>query len=321
MDLFMKTLSSLLLLVCANLLIGCSSGGEFSDPNGNNNGVGNGNGNNNSAIETGPFKVLVFSRTVGFRHDAAIPVGIQTIQELGAANQFSVDATEDPTVFNTANLQQYRAIIFLNTTSTTDLQILNPAQQQAMEAFVNNGGGFVGVHSAADTGYNWPFYAELIGAYFKSHPVQQNATLNVEATDHPSTTHLPRPWMLFDELYSFQRSPRGTVRVLLSIDERSYLQNPNTSCLPNTAGFPNSRLNGTMGDHPMSWCHDKFAGRAWYTAFGHEVGMYQLAAYRVHLLNGILTATRRVLADCTPRDPIPPEPTPDPPQLCTAAFP
>ncbi len=134
---------------------------------------------------TPPYDVLVFSKTAGFRHDA-IPVGIQTIQALGGANNFTVTATENAALFATANLAQYEAVIFLNTTG----DVLNAAQQTAFEAGIGSGGGYVGVHAAADTEYSWPFYGNLVGAWFPLHPAQQNATVVFEDRTH-SRHHRP----------------------------------------------------------------------------------------------------------------------------------
>ncbi|HSW14026.1 MAG TPA: ThuA domain-containing protein [Solimonas sp.] len=279
-----------IVLGTSTLLSSChdSSGGASTPGNGN-----------------GDFKMLVYTRTASFRH-ASIPIAIQTIRDLGAANRFSVDATEDPAMFSDANLAQYDVVAFVSTTG----EILDDTQQAAFERWVQAGGGFVGVHSAADTEYEWPFYAGLIGAYFRNHPVLplgnpggpgvQPGDFRIDAPDHPAVAHLPTPWTVSDEFYSFRTNPREQVRVLLSIDEDSYIQDPNTSNLPTSPTFPLGET-GSMGDHPMSWCHDNSGGRAWYTALGHSEHMYAMPEYRTHLLNGILTAARRVAADCTPR--------------------
>jgi uncharacterized protein len=245
-------------------------------------------------LRSGPFKLLIYSRTAGFRHPSIEP-GIQAVRQLGADNGFAVDATEDPAQFTPQNLAQYEVVMFLNTT----LDVLGPAEEAAFEQYIRGGGSFVGVHSAADTEHDWPFYGELVGAYFQAHPVlNQPGVLRVEDEGHPSTAHLPRPWQIpFEEFYSFSSNPRGAVRVLLSIDEESYRQEPNTSCDPRGPTFPQG-FSGVMGDHPMSWCHDTFAGRAWYTALGHEIYLYFTPDYQQHLLNGILTAARRVPASC-----------------------
>lgn len=250
-------------------------------------------------LEEGPFKVLVYSRTAGFRH-ASIEVGIPVIQQLGADNDFEVDASEDPAVFTPENLAQYAVVIFLNTT----LDVLDtPEQMAALEGFMASGGGYVGIHSAADTHHDWPFYGELVGAQFLAHPVlNQPGTLANEDPAHPSTAHLGESWsLLLEEFYSFKTNPRGDVRVLLRIEEDSYLQQPNTSCDPSGATFPQG-FSGVMGDHPMAWCHDKFAGRAWYTALGHEPYLYLTDDFQAHILSGILIAARREAASCAVND-------------------
>jgi len=133
-----------------------------------------------------PFSVLVFSKTAGFRHDS-IPAGIAAIQDLGAANGFSVATTEDAAAFTDDNLAQYAAVIWLSTTG----DVLDLNQQAAFERYIQAGGGYVGVHAASDTEYQWPWYGELVGAYFASHPANQQATVKVEDPAHPSTSELP----------------------------------------------------------------------------------------------------------------------------------
>ena len=131
--------------------------------------------------------VLVFSKTNGYRH-ASIPTGIEHLRALGAENDFDVTATEDSLFFTAGNLSRFQAVIFLNTTG----DILDDAGQQAMQSYVENGGGYVGIHSAADTEYGWPWYGELVGAYFESHPSIQEAEVQVLDPVHPSTAGLPR---------------------------------------------------------------------------------------------------------------------------------
>lgn len=249
------------------------------------------------APEEEGFDVLVFSRTTGFRH-VSIPFGIEAIREIGAENGFRVEATEDPAQFTLGNLRRFEAVVWLSTTGT----VLDDAQKRAFMKFVRRGGGYVGIHSAADTEYDWPFYGRLVGAYFLSHPLQQTATIVNEAPDHPAAAHIEGSFTTFDEFYSFRTNPRPNVRVLLSIDESSYSPDPNTTNLP--GGTPTS---GIMGDHPMSWCHDnnpgrrgKPGGRTFYTALGHENYLYELDWYRDHLLGGILTAAKQVEANCAP---------------------
>jgi type 1 glutamine amidotransferase len=223
------------------------------------------------------FTVLVFTKTTGFRHDS-IPAGVQAVRELGAANGFAVEATGDAAAFTPASLARFRAVIFLNTTG----DVLDPTQQAAFESYIRGGNGYVGVHSASDTEYGWPFYGALVGAYFASHPAVQPATVIVEDRRHPATAHLPEVWPRTDEWYNFRSSVRGHVRILARLDESSY-------------------SGGTMGaDHPFAWCQEYAGGRSFYTAGGHTIESYHEAAFRAHLLGGIRYAAGVAPADCAP---------------------
>jgi type 1 glutamine amidotransferase len=214
-----------------------------------------------------PLRVLVFSRTTGFRH-ASIPAGVAAVHAIGTANGILVDATEIAEAFTPSNLARYRAIVFLNTTG----DVLDSAQQAAVEQFVQCGGGFVGVHSAADTEYDWPWYGGLVGAYFASHPAIQSATLIVTDPTHPSTVVFPSPISRTDEWYNFQAPPGPAVTVLVRVDETTY-------------------SGGTMGaTHPISWSQTYDGGRAWYTAMGHTDATYAEPAFIAHLTGGILWA-------------------------------
>ena len=209
-------------------------------------------------------RVLVFSRTTGFRH-LSIPDGISAIRELGTG-RWSVDATEDPAVFTADNLRRYRAVVFLSTTGN----VLDDAQQKAFEDYFRAGNGWVGIHAAADTEYEWPWYGKLVGAWFKGHPRNQQATVNVEDRTHRSTAMLPAEWKRLDEWYSFRSNPRSDVHVLASLDEKSY----DPEKVP-------------MGDHPIAWYHEFDGGRAWYTALGHTKESYSEKLFLEHVREGI----------------------------------
>jgi type 1 glutamine amidotransferase len=230
------------------------------------------------------YQVMVFSKTAGFRHDS-IPIGIQTIRDLGAANNFTVTATEDANAFTTANLAQFKAVVFLSTTG----DVLNDAQQTAFTSYVNGGGGYVGVHAAADTEYDWPYYGQLVGAWFKSHPAIQQVVVKNEDRTHPATSGLAATWTRTDELYNYRTNPRSTVHVLQSLDESTY-------------------TGGDMGDHPITWCHPQASGRSFYTGLGHTIESYAEPAYRALLLGGIRYAAGMVQANCAPPT-TPPPPT------------
>lgn len=221
------------------------------------------------------FRVLVFSRTLGFRH-SSIPTGIQTLQDMGQAHHFEVIATEDPAVFRDEVLQNFEVIVFLNTTG----DVLDAAQQAAFERFIRSGKGFVGIHAAADTEYDWPFYSGLIGAYFASHPAVQTATVKVIDRTHPSTAMLPARWVRTDEWYNFRSNPYGKVHVLAVLDETSY-------------------SGGSMGSvHPIAWCQVYEGGRSWYTAGGHTEAAYQEPLFQAHLLEGIRWAAGQTPGNC-----------------------
>ncbi|GAA1601719.1 ThuA domain-containing protein [Catellatospora bangladeshensis] len=228
--------------------------------------------------DAAPFSVLVFSKTAGFRHDS-IPAGVTAVRNLGTANGFTVDATEDATAFSDTNLAKYAAVVFLSTTG----DVLDANQQAAFERYIRAGGGFAGVHAASDTEYGWAWYGSLVGAYFSSHPAEQTATVKVEDPAHPSTAHLGPTWSRFDEWYSFQANPRTNAHVLASVDERSYA--------------PGGSAMGA--DHPVAWCKPYDGGRSWYTALGHTVASYSDTAFLNHLLGGIRTAAGQVAGDCT----------------------
>jgi len=217
-----------------------------------------------SASHGPAFAVLVFTKTSGFRHDS-IPAGITAIKSLGDQHNFRVDAGEDGTVFSDENLARYQVVIFLNTTG----DVLDPGEEAAFERFVRRGGGFVGIHAATDTEYEWPWYGGLVGTYFDSHPAIQPALLKVVDATHVSTKHLPAEWTRTDEWYNFRDDPSPRVQVLIRIDETTY-------------------TGGRMGaNHPISWSHAYDGGRAWYTAMGHTTESYQDPLFLSHLLGGI----------------------------------
>ena len=247
-----------------------------------------------------PFRVLVFSRTTVFRHDS-IPAGITCVSELGAEHGFGVDTTEDPSVFSRSGLAPYDTVVFLNTTG----QVLDTAAQRAaLERFVRDGGGFAGVHAAADTEYDWPFYGRLVGAHFKCHPLLTQPGRLVTEARHPATSHLAAHFRTCEEFYSFRSNPRPDVRVLLTVDERTYLPDPNTTntpvdaagdyqdWIPGETGYMSGRR-GVPGDHPMAWTHANLGGTAFYTALGHRPGLYSEDWFRRHLLGGILSTRSR----------------------------
>lgn len=197
-------------------------------------------------------KILVFSKTSGFRHGPAIKAGKAMFTDQSAAHQFLADTTEDAAVFTPENLKQYKAIVFLNTTG----DILNEAQQNAFKSFIQHGGGFVGIHAATDTEYDWPWYNQLVGAYFDSHPKPQAATFRVLDKSFPAINHLPDSLHRKEEIYNFKSVQKG-LHYLIDVDETSY-------------------EGGKMGaDHPIAWEHEFDGGRAFYVEWGHFPETFQ----------------------------------------------
>lgn len=166
-------------------------------------------------------------------------------------------------------------MVFLLTTG----DVLAQAQQSALESYVRGGGGWAGVHSAADTEYEWPFYGELVGAWFKRHPAPQPGTIHVVDPAHPSTRGLPSRWRRTEEWYDFRTQPRA--HVLVTVDERTY-------------------SGGGMGaPHPLAWCHAVGAGRSWYTALGHGESAYREPLLVAHLTGGIRWAAGLIGQRCS----------------------
>jgi type 1 glutamine amidotransferase len=209
------------------------------------------------------YKILVFAKTAGFHHES-IHVGLPALQQLGADHNFAVDTTTNSAQFTSANLKQYAAVVFLNTTG----DVLNDEQQAAFKQYISSGGGFVGVHAASDTEYGWPWYGQLVGAYFVNHPKQQEATLNVIDRQTIATRHLAEKWVRKDEWYNFKDIQAG-LKILITLDERTY-------------------TGGTNGEaHPMAWYHDFEGGRSFYTGLGHVDASYSDPLFLKHLLGGI----------------------------------
>ena len=173
--------------------------------------------------------------------------------------------------------------MFLSTTGDP----LNDTQQAAFERYIRAGGGFTGIHAAADTEYTWTWYGKLVGAYFRNHPAgTPEADVLVEDLDHHSTDHLPARWHRTDEWYNYQQpegavvggggtdwSPREAgVHVLAKMDESTYGEDDG---------------NTTDDDHPISWCQRYDGGRSFYTGMGHTQASFSEALFLDHLLGGL----------------------------------
>ncbi|WP_312398660.1 ThuA domain-containing protein [Sphingobacterium sp.] len=210
-------------------------------------------------------KVLIFSKTQGFRH-SSIEKGAQVLKRLLDNEKISSDHSEDAALFTDQVLKKYDAIIFLSTTGN----ILDETQQDAFVRYIQSGKGFVGIHAATDTEFEWPWYNGLVGAYFSSHPAVQKAKLDVIDRKHAATKHLDPIWWHKDEWYNFKDVKEG-LHVLMNLDEKSY-------------------NGGKMGDHhPISWSQDYDGGKVFYTGLGHTEESYDEPEFQKHLIGGILS--------------------------------
>ena len=215
------------------------------------------------------LRVLMVTTTAGFRHDS-IAAGVAAMRNLAASSgEFTVDHTEDLNALSQGNLAGYGAVMFALTSGELPM---SPEQKAALVNFVAGGGGFIGIHSATDTLYEWPEYGRLVGAYFKEHPWTQQGVVVVEDGSHPSTAGLSGRFSLLEEFYTFRENPRPLVQVLLRLDAASV---------------------NSSGDYPLAWAHSFGGGRAYYNALGHFAETWSDQRFLRQLAGAIRWAGRR----------------------------
>ena len=224
------------------------------------------------------FRALLFTKMMGFHHESVLD-GVQAIRAMGEKHSFDVDWQEDPTKMSDANLAKFDVIIFLNTTG----DILNESQQAAMEKFIRSGKGFVGIHSATDTEYDWEWYTKLVGRSFKIHPVIQSARLKFTANKFPGLEDFKETNLWTDEWYDFGPEKTTGLNYILAVDESTY--NPKVQ-------WGEKKSDGMGAFHPIAWYHDFDGGRAFYTALGHMPAVYSDRAFLNHLYAGIFYAAK-----------------------------
>lgn len=206
-------------------------------------------------------RLLIYTRTTEYRHESTAG-SVAEFAALATSRGVGCETTEEESAFRDERLAEFGAICFFNTSG----DVLDATGRTALEAFVRRGGGFLGVHAAAATELSFPFYEQLVGAYFSAHPEPQLGTIVVEDRVHPATRSLPERLTLHEEWYGFRRNPRDRTRVLLRVDETSYTPRA-----------------GAMGDdHPIAWCHERAGGRALYTALGHDTAVFSVTGVRSH---------------------------------------
>jgi type 1 glutamine amidotransferase len=222
------------------------------------------------------FKVLLVTTTLGWHHES-VHAGVLAIQQLGTRNSFDVVLMEDPGSITDKNLGQFKVIIFLNTTGN----IFDSTQQKVMERYIQSGKGFVGIHSASDTEYDWPWYNKLVGRMFHIHPAIQTAKVTILEPDFPGLQGFSNNKLWTDEWYEFGPEKISDLHYILSIDETSY--NPKVE-------WGNKKGAGMGKLHPVAWYHDYDGGRSFYTALGHLPSIYSDPAFLSHLYAGIFWA-------------------------------
>jgi uncharacterized protein len=224
-----------------------------------------------------PSHLLVFSKTAGFRHES-ISSGIKMLYQLSPSQNWVLTTTEDASVFNDGFLQDIDVVVFLNPSGDG----LTEAQQASFEKFMKMGKGMVGIHSAADFEYEWPFYGQLLGAWFKNHPPSQQGTIKIENHDHPAMAPFKGmdSYTTYDEWYTFKSNPRSNVNVLATLDESSIKKYDNDDW--------------RMGDHPLIWWQETNGMRSFYTGFGHTHEAFQDEKIIEHIKNAINWAAKRL---------------------------
>ena len=214
------------------------------------------------------LNVLVFSKTSGFRHNS-ISAGLKMMSDLAQERKWILTATENGDLFTPEFLKTFDAVVFLNPTQ----EVLNDLQQKNFEEYMATGKGFVGIHAAADCEYNWAWYGQLNGAFFRTHPPAQTATVIFENTDHPTMVPFKgmENYRTFDEWYSFKENPRAKVKVLAHLDETSL----------DKATLKDDKWK--MGDHPLIWYQEIGNSRSYYTVFGHTPEAFQDPKIKEHI--------------------------------------
>lgn len=222
------------------------------------------------------FNVLLFTKTNGWHHEA-INEGVDAVRSLAVRHHFTVDWHEDASVFTDERLNKYQAIIFLLTTG----DILNDEQQAAMERFVRSGKGFVGIHSASDTEYDWEWYTKMVGRTFHIHPEIQTAELEVISRKFPGLERMPDRFLWTDEWYEFGAERIKGLNYILAVDEQTFKP---------AADWGTKKSEGMGKFHPIAWYHDYDGGRAFYTALGHVPATYSDVLFQEHIYGGLYWA-------------------------------
>jgi uncharacterized protein len=214
-------------------------------------------------------RVLLFEKINGFKDTPSVDGAHAAFQAMAQRNAWSLVVTDKGSAFTPAILSRFDTVIWNNISG----DVLTLSQRRAFKRWMEQGGGFIGVHgSAGDPVYFWDWYTDgLLGARFAGHPMNpqfQDARVVVEDKAHPVVTGLPAEWTMNDEWYSFKTNPRASgARIIATLDEASYKPD----------GMMGQNLR--MGDHPIVWSRCVGKGRMFYSAIGHRPERYGDAVY------------------------------------------
>lgn len=232
-----------------------------------------------SSLSAQQFSALLVVQTAGWQHESTFSA-IPALEKMAARHSFRLDLKQRAMPINDGMLKQYDVIIFVNTTG----DIFNDEEQAAMERFIQSGKGWVGVHAASDTEYDWKWYTDMVGHMFKIHPHVQTGMVDVHDNSFPGLEGWPKRKMWTDEFYEYLDGTRNPdINYLITVDESTY----------DTEAKWGDNVSRGHGDfHPMSWYRDYDGGRAWYTNFGHVPSVFEDPDFLQHLYGGIWWAAR-----------------------------
>ena len=228
--------------------------------------------------------ILLFTKTNGFRHRGGITGGAAFLEAAAREWGWGIFHTENGAIFNKRDLQRFQVVIFLNASG----DMLSAEQEAAFEAWLQDGGGWLGVHSAGDSSHEgWQWYRDnLIGADFTAHimgPQFQTATVLTESKDHPVVKDMPDTWQHEEEWYSWEKSPRPEgFTILATIDEASYQP---------IEKFMGNERDLSMGDHPVVWSNCVGKGRSVYLTMGHQAEAFEQPNVQRLIVNSVLWLT------------------------------
>ncbi len=223
------------------------------------------------------FNALLITKTDGWHHEA-INEGVDAMRALAKKHHFNLTWEENVgKEINDESLKKYDVVVFMLTTGN----VLNDEQQAAMERFIQSGKGYVGIHSASDTEYEWEWYTQLVGHMFHIHPVIQTAELSVVDRKFPGVDRMPEKFLWTEEWYEYGPATVKGLNYILTVDEKTY--DPNVRW--------GEKVGKGMGKfHPIAWYHEYDGGRSFYTGLGHIPALYSDTLLMEHIYGGLYWA-------------------------------